>query len=63
MTAEKPHHSGHRDRLRERFIDAPNALPDYELLELLLFLAIPRRDVKPIAKDLIAKFKDLNGVL
>ena len=63
MTAEKPHHSGHRDRLRERFIDAPDALPDYELLELLLFLAIPRRDVKPIAKDLIAKFKDLNGVL
>ncbi|MAQ71567.1 MAG: hypothetical protein CL565_05170 [Alphaproteobacteria bacterium] len=63
MTVEKPHHSGHRDRLRERFIDAPEALPDYELLELLLFLAIPRRDVKPIAKDLIAKFKDLNGVL
>ena len=63
MTAEKPHHSGHRDRLRERFIDAPDALPDYELLELLLFLSIPRRDVKPIAKDLVAKFKDLNGVL
>ena len=38
---------------------APDSLPDYEILELLLFLAIPRRDVKPIAKDLITKFKDL----
>lgn len=60
---EKPHHVGHRDRLRQRFLDAPDALPDYELLELLLFMAIPRKDVKPIAKNLIARFKDLNGVL
>lgn len=56
-------HSGHRDRLRERFLHAPDSLPDYELLELLLFMAIPRRDVKPIAKNLIARFKNLNGVL
>lgn len=61
--AQKPHYSGHRDRLRERFLNAPDSLPDYELLELLLFMAIPRKDVKPIAKSLIDKFKDINGVL
>lgn len=60
---EKPHYTGHRDRLRERFIAAPDSLPDYELLELLLFMAIPRRDVKPIAKTLIARFGSLSGVL
>jgi DNA repair protein RadC len=58
-----PHHVGHRERLRERFLSAPDALPDYELLELLLFMAIPRRDVKPIAKTLIARFKNLAGVM
>ncbi len=60
MTAglsEKPHFYGHRDRLRERFA-ASNGddLPDYELLELLLFQIIPRRDVKPLAKQMIARF-------
>lgn len=60
---DTPHYTGHRDRLRERFIAAPDSLPDYELLELLLFMAIPRRDVKPIAKALIARFGSLNGVL
>lgn len=59
----KKHYEGHRDRLRERFLNAPDSLPDYELLELLLFMAIPRKDVKPIAKALIDKFKDINGVL
>ena len=62
-TVSKPHYSGHRDRLRIRFLNAPDSLPDYELLELLLFMAIPRKDVKPIAKLLIEKFKDMNGVL
>jgi len=62
-TKEKPHHSGHRDRLRARFLSAPDSLPDYELLELLLFMAIPRKDVKPIAKRLIDRFKNMNGVL
>lgn len=61
--AEKPHYSGHRDRLRERFLKSPDALPDYELLELILFMAIPRRDVKPIAKKLEARFGSLRGVL
>jgi DNA repair protein RadC len=56
--AEKPpHYHGHRERLRERFLGAGSAaLTDYELLELVLFRALPRRDVKPLAKDLIARF-------
>lgn len=55
-----PHYFGHRERLRERlFNNGAEALQDYELLELLLFTAIPRRDVKPIAKALLAEFKDL----
>lgn len=62
--AEEPHYHGHRDRLRERFlVGGPDALPDYELLELTLFMAIPRRDVKPLAKELIAQFGNLAGVL
>lgn len=57
------HHTGHRDRLREKLTLAGGlALHDYELLELYLFRSIPRRDVKPIAKDLIARFGDLGGV-
>jgi DNA repair protein RadC len=49
-------HNAHRKRLRARFLQAgENAVADYELLELILF-AIPRRDVKPIAKELLAKF-------
>jgi DNA repair protein RadC len=52
-----PHYHGHRQRLRDRFMDAGEAaLADYELLELLLFRAIARRDVKPLAKTLIARF-------
>jgi DNA repair protein RadC len=51
------HYYGHRERLRSRFLKAGNeALSDYEVLELLLFRALPRRDVKPLAKSLIAKF-------
>lgn len=57
------HHSGHRQRLREKLtLAGGEALHDYELLELYLFRSIPRRDVKPIAKDLIARFGDLGGV-
>ena len=53
----KPHYHGHRDRLRARFLEnGTDALADYELLELYLFRSLPRRDVKPVAKDLIAKF-------
>ncbi len=52
-----PHYFGHRERLRTRFREAgTDALTDYELLELVLFRALPRRDVKPLAKTLVAKF-------
>lgn len=52
-----PHHLGHRERLRRRFAEGGEAaLPDYELLELLLFRSIPQRDVKPLAKQLIQHF-------
>jgi DNA repair protein RadC len=52
-----PHYHGHRERLRARFREAgADALADYELLELLLFRAIPQKDVKPIAKALLATF-------
>ena len=62
--SEKPDYHGHRDRLRQRFLDGgPDALADYEMLELLLFQAIPRRDTKPIAKALIDKFGSYAGVL
>lgn len=55
--SEAPHYYGHRERLRERFLSGgAEAMPDYELLELVLFAAIPRRDVKPLAKALIHKF-------
>jgi len=56
--------SGHRDRLRERFVSGgSDALPDYELLELVLFAAIPRRNVKPLAKHLLARFGSFADVI
>jgi DNA repair protein RadC len=52
-----PHYPGHRERLRDRFRKGgADALGEYELLELILFRAMPRRDVKPLAKALIARF-------
>jgi DNA repair protein RadC len=59
----KSHHDGHRGRLRERAAISFAALPDYELLELLLARSLPRGDIKPIAKDLLARFGSLAGVL
>jgi DNA repair protein RadC len=59
-----PHYHGHRERLRERFREAgPDALSDYELLEAVLFRAQPRRDVKPLAKTLIATFGSFAEVI
>jgi DNA repair protein RadC len=53
----EPHYVEHRQRLRTRFLEGgADAMPDYELMELVLFAAIPRRDVKPLAKELIAHF-------
>lgn len=62
--AEAPHYVGHRDRLRARFVETGEAgVPDYELLELVLLRSIPRRDVKPIAKALIARFGSFAEVI
>ncbi len=64
MSSEKPHYLGHRKRLRERFMKAGGeALPDYELLELLLALAKPRGDVKPLAKKLLKRFGGFAAVI
>jgi len=62
--SSKPHFSGHRERLRDRFRNGgSDALPDYELLELVLFRALPRRDTKPLAKSLIARFGSFAEVI
>ncbi|MBX9847371.1 MAG: DNA repair protein RadC [Xanthobacteraceae bacterium] len=61
---QPPHYVGHRERLRTRFRNAgADAVSDYELLELVLFRTIPQRDVKPLAKELIAKFGSFAEVL
>lgn len=61
---DSPHYSGHRDRLRSRFAQGgTDALQDYEMLELMLFMAIPRRDVKPLAKDLLTTFGSYSAVI
>ncbi len=64
IISDEPLYLGHRARLRTRFsVDEGKSMPDYELLELLLTISIPRRDVKPLAKALITKFKNLDGVI
>ena len=61
---EAPHYHGHRERLRARFMEAgAEALADYEMLELVLFRALPRRDVKPLAKELLATFGSFAEVI
>jgi hypothetical protein len=64
LSEAPPHYHGHRERLRGRFREAgADAVSDYELLELVLFRAIPQRDVKPLAKDLIARFGSFGEVV
>lgn len=64
MSKPKPHYHGHRDRLRARFAEGGiEALADYEILELYLFNSIPRRDIKPLAKDLINTFGSFAEVI
>jgi DNA repair protein RadC len=59
-----PHFHGHRERLRARFMQAGSeGLADYEMLELVLFRAVPRRDVKPLAKELLARFGSFAEVI
>jgi DNA repair protein RadC len=60
----QPHYHGHRDRLRERFTSGgASALQDYELLELILFRILPRRDTKPIAKAMLDRFGSFSEAL
>ena len=62
--AEDQHRLGHRARLRERFlVGNVEAVADYELLELVLFAAFPRGDIKPLAKTLLKAFKTFSGVI
>lgn len=64
LTMTQPHYHGHRQRLRDRFIRSGfEGFNDYEVVEMLLTLAIPRSDVKQPAKALIARFGNLRGIL
>lgn len=64
LAEAQPHYLGHRDRLRQRFREAgADALSDYEILEILLFRALPQRDVKPLAKTLIETFGSFAEVI
>jgi DNA repair protein RadC len=64
LLPSEPHYKGHRQRLRARFLKGgKDSLAEYELLELILFMAIPQRDVKPLAKSLLTKFGSLGAVL
>lgn len=61
--SEKKHYHGHRERLRERLSKTPDKLHDYEILELLLGKVLSRQDTKPLAKELLARFQSMRGVL
>jgi len=64
MNSNKPHYFGHRKRLRERFLKSSfSGMADHEVIELLLTLALPRKDVKKPAKALLARFGNLKGIL
>jgi len=61
---EKPHYLGHRKRLKEKYIrNGLDGWQDYEILELMLSFAVPQKDTKPVAKDLISRFATLSEVL
>lgn len=60
--SEQPHYIGHRQRLKHRFAQNRSSLADYEVLELVLGYALPRKDTKPLAKDLLHRFGSLKGV-
>jgi len=63
MAADEPHYHGHREQLRRRLFESgASSLQDYEILEILLYAANPRRDTKPIAKALIDRFGNFAGV-
>ncbi len=60
---KEPHFLGHRSRVKEKFLKSPGSLQDYELLELALFWALPRKDTKPIAKQMLSDLKNLAGII
>ena len=60
---KEPHFLGHRARVKEKFLKSPSSLQDYELLELSLFWALPRKDTKPIAKQMLADLKNLASII
>ncbi|MDR2107448.1 MAG: DNA repair protein RadC [Holosporaceae bacterium] len=60
---EKPHYSGHRQRLRNKFLSDPKSISNHELLEMLLFYAFLRKDTKPTAKALLHRFKSLKEMI
>lgn len=57
------HKIGHRQRLKARFAKSPTSLPDYEIIEMVLFYAIPRKDVKELAKRLVQELGGLSGII
>lgn len=61
--ASPPVHAGHRARLRERLVREPQAVADYEVVELLLGHVLRRKDTKPLAKELLRRFGSIRGVL
>lgn len=61
--SDQPHYLGHRKRLKERFTHNPDQLADYEILELLLGYGLPRKDTKPLAKELLNRFGTIKGIL
>ena len=64
IRGKENHNAGHRARLRKRFMKSgEQGLLDYELIELILTYAIPRKDVKPVAKELCSRFGNINGVM
>jgi len=63
MTRDAPHYAGHRQRLKEKLADNSRSLADYEILELVLASVLPRRDTKPLAKELIDRFGSLKNAV
>ena len=59
---KKPHYQGHRQRLKEKFDEAPSVLADYEILELMLGYCIPRKDVKPMAKEMLLQAGTIGNI-
>ncbi len=60
---KQPHYVGHRSRVKDKFLTNSESFTEYELLELMLFYAVPRKDVKPLAKDFLKIYPNINSLL